>query len=198
MTPFRSEKNSNWEGGYRVPAMFRWPGKIKPDQVSNDIVSHQDWLPTLLAALPAITDGEGQVAQGLYGRRHDLQAVHLDGDNLLPYLTGQGRQEPTTRRSSTSTTTSNLTGRALRQLEAQLLPWSNARLESMHVGLAVDRRWRGPIIFNLRDGPVSSGRTSPRNTYVRLVCRPCLRCCVPVAGLRRSKFAGNSQGLSAA
>src|SRR4249920_3359879 len=49
MTPFRNEKNSNWEGAYRVPAMFRWPGKIKPNTVSNDIVAHLDMLPTLLA-----------------------------------------------------------------------------------------------------------------------------------------------------
>ena len=46
MTPFRNEKNSNWEGAYRVPAMVRWPGRIKPGSVSNDIVAHLDWLPT--------------------------------------------------------------------------------------------------------------------------------------------------------
>ena len=50
MTPFRNEKNSNWEGAYRVPAMVRWPGKIKAGSVSNDIMSHLDWMPTLLAA----------------------------------------------------------------------------------------------------------------------------------------------------
>jgi arylsulfatase len=50
MTPFRNEKNTNWEGAYRVPAMVRWPGKIKPASVSNEIMSHMDWLPTLLAA----------------------------------------------------------------------------------------------------------------------------------------------------
>ena len=50
MTPFRSEKNSNWEGAYRVPSMVHWPGKIKPGSVFNDIVSHLDWAPTLLAA----------------------------------------------------------------------------------------------------------------------------------------------------
>ena len=49
MTPFRSEKNTNWEGAYRVPAMFRWPGKIKPGQDSTEIVAHLDMLPTLLA-----------------------------------------------------------------------------------------------------------------------------------------------------
>ena len=50
MTPFRNEKNSNWEGAYRVPAMLRWPGKIKPGQVSNEMVAHHDMLPTILAA----------------------------------------------------------------------------------------------------------------------------------------------------
>ena len=58
MTPFRNEKNSNWEGAYRVPAMVRWPGKIKPGSVSNEIMSHLDWMPTLLAAAgaPDVTD----------------------------------------------------------------------------------------------------------------------------------------------
>jgi arylsulfatase len=50
MTPFRNEKNSNWEGAFRVPAMVRWPGKIKPGAVSNEIMSHLDWMPILLAA----------------------------------------------------------------------------------------------------------------------------------------------------
>jgi len=49
MTPFRSEKNTNWEGAYRVPCVARWPGKIKPGTVSNEMVAHHDWLPTFLA-----------------------------------------------------------------------------------------------------------------------------------------------------
>ena len=63
-TPFRSEKNTNWEGAFRVPAMIRWPGQIKPGSVSNDIVSGLDWFPTLLAAAgdPNIKE---QLAQGL-------------------------------------------------------------------------------------------------------------------------------------
>ncbi len=72
MTPFRNEKNSNWEGAYRVPAMFRWPGKIKPGQVANDIVAHLDLLPTLLA-VAGDTEVKDKLAQGLQGRRHDLQ-----------------------------------------------------------------------------------------------------------------------------
>jgi len=49
MTPFRNEKNTNWEGAFRVPCLVRWPGKIKPGTVSNEIVAHHDWLPTFFA-----------------------------------------------------------------------------------------------------------------------------------------------------
>jgi arylsulfatase len=92
MTPFRSEKNTNWEGAYRVPAMFRWPGKIKPGQVSNDVVSHLDMLPTILAIA-----GDTQVKSELLAgdKVGDMTyKVHLDGDNLAPYLTGQVANSP--------------------------------------------------------------------------------------------------------
>ena len=93
MTPFRNEKNSNWEGAYRVPAMFRWPGKIRPGQVSNEIISHLDMLPTLLAIA-----GDTQVADKLL-KGHKVgkitYKVHLDGYNLVPHLTGGNRKEPT-------------------------------------------------------------------------------------------------------
>jgi arylsulfatase len=87
MTPFRSEKNTNWEGAFRVPCMIRWPGHIKPGSVSNDIVSGLDWCPTLLAAA-----GDPDVKEKLL-KGHDAAdkhfKVHLDGFNQLPYLTGQ-------------------------------------------------------------------------------------------------------------
>ncbi len=75
ITPFRSEKNTNWEGGWRVPIFVRWPGKIKAGSVLNDIASHQDWLPTLLAAAgePDISD---EAARRPSGRRQDLQGAH--------------------------------------------------------------------------------------------------------------------------
>jgi arylsulfatase A-like enzyme len=92
MTPFRNEKNTNWEGAYRVPAMVRWPGKIKAGSVSNAIISHLDWLPTLAAAA-----GEPQIKEKLL-TGHDLNGtsykVHLDGYNQLPYLTGQSEKSP--------------------------------------------------------------------------------------------------------
>jgi len=92
MTPFRSEKNTNWEGAYRVPAMIRWPGHIKPGSVSNGIVSHLDWLPTFVAMA-----GDTQVKEELlkgYKVGDMTYKVHLDGDNLLPYLTGQVDKSP--------------------------------------------------------------------------------------------------------
>jgi arylsulfatase len=92
MTPFRSEKNTNWEGAFRVPELVRWPGKIAAGSVSNEIVQHHDWLPTFLAAAgdPDIVDElkQGHAANGRTFR------VHLDGYNLLPYLTGAEEKSP--------------------------------------------------------------------------------------------------------
>jgi arylsulfatase A-like enzyme len=86
-TPFRSEKNTNWEGAFRVPCLIRWPGRIQPGSVSNDIVSGLDWLPTLMAAA-----GDPDIKDNLL-RGHQAGSktfkVHLDGYNQLPYLTGQ-------------------------------------------------------------------------------------------------------------
>ena len=91
-TPFRSEKNTNWEGAYRVPAMIRWPGHIKAGSVSNDIISHLDWFPTFAAAA-----GDSNVTEKLlngYTVGKMTYKVHLDGYNFLPYLTGQQANGP--------------------------------------------------------------------------------------------------------
>jgi arylsulfatase A-like enzyme len=92
MTPFRSEKNSNWEGAYRVPAAVRWPGHIEAGQVLNGIVSHNDWFVTFLAAA-----GESDIAEMLKAG-HELNGttykVHLDGFNQLPYITGEVEESP--------------------------------------------------------------------------------------------------------
>jgi len=93
-TPFRSEKDSNWEGAFRVPAMIRWPGHIRPNTVSNALISGLDWFPTLVAAA-----GDGDIAGKLlkgssFGGKSFK--VHLDGYNFLPYLTGQTNVSPRT------------------------------------------------------------------------------------------------------
>ena len=90
MTPFRSEKNTNWEGAFRVPAMVRWPGHIKPGTVSNDIVSHLDWMPTLLAAAGA-PDVKEKLLKGYQAGKMTYK-VHLDGFNQLSHLTGQAKK----------------------------------------------------------------------------------------------------------
>jgi arylsulfatase len=87
MTPFRNEKNSNWEGAYRVPAIVRWPGVIPAGRVLNGIVSHNDWFVTLLAAA-----GEPRIAEKLragYDLNGRTYHVHLDGYNQLEYFTGE-------------------------------------------------------------------------------------------------------------
>jgi len=92
ITPWRSEKNSNWEGAYRVPCFVRWPGKFEAGKTINGIVTHQEWLPTLLAAAgePDVKDKllDGHQADGKEFR------VHIDGYNILPYLMGETDESP--------------------------------------------------------------------------------------------------------
>jgi arylsulfatase len=92
MTPFRSEKNTNWEGAFRVPEMIRWPGRIAAGVVSNEIISHHDWLPTFLAAAGE-PDVPGKLQTG-YTIGDRTYHVHIDGYNFLPYLTGQAGKGP--------------------------------------------------------------------------------------------------------
>ena len=92
MTPFRNEKNSNWEGAFRVPAMVRWPGKIRSGVASNEIMSHLDWMPTLLGAA-GMPDIKEKLLGG-YKAGDKTFKVHLDGYNFLPYLTGQETKSP--------------------------------------------------------------------------------------------------------
>jgi arylsulfatase len=92
-TPFRSEKNSNWEGAYRVPAFVRWPGRFPAGVTLNGIVAHQDWLPTFAAAAGAPDIKERLLKGGvqLDGRTY---RNHIDGLNMLDYLTGKVDKSP--------------------------------------------------------------------------------------------------------
>ena len=91
-TPFRSEKNTNWEGAFRVPEVIRWPGKIAAGVVSNGIVQHHDWLPTFVAAAGDDDIVDKLKAGHAVGDR--TYKVHIDGYNLLPYLTGEVDESP--------------------------------------------------------------------------------------------------------
>jgi arylsulfatase A-like enzyme len=92
MTPFRSEKDTNWEGAFRIPLVVRWPGKIPGGIVSNDIVQHHDWLPTFLAIA-----GEPDIVEKLkkgHKAGDKTFKVHVDGFNLLDFLTKEGVRSP--------------------------------------------------------------------------------------------------------
>ncbi len=91
-TPFRGEKNENWEGGFRVPLALRWPGVIEPGQVSNEIISHMDWIPTFLAALGE-TEIKEELREGKDVGDKNFR-VHLDGYNFLPYFKGEEEVGP--------------------------------------------------------------------------------------------------------
>jgi arylsulfatase A-like enzyme len=92
MTPFRSEKDTNWEGAFRVPELIRWPGRIPAGSVSNEIIQHHDWLPTFLAAA-----GDPDIVEKLkrgHAAGEKTFRVHIDGYDLLPYLTGRVDKSP--------------------------------------------------------------------------------------------------------
>ncbi len=159
MTPFRSEKNTNWEGAYRVPCMVRWPGKIKPGSVSNQMIGHHDWLPTLLA-IAGESDTKEKLLKG-YKIGQATYKVHLDGYNLVPYLTGQVEKSPRE---------SFLYCNDDQQLTA--LRYDNWKIVFMEQRVQVTMRiWaepfvtlRVPKIFNLRTDPYERADVTS-NTY---------------------------------
>jgi arylsulfatase A-like enzyme len=92
MTPFRSEKDTNWEGAFRVPLLVRWPGHIPSGSISNEIVQHHDWLPTFLAMA-----GEPDIIEKCkkgHKAGDKTFKIHIDGYNLLSYLTGKQKKSP--------------------------------------------------------------------------------------------------------
>jgi len=91
-TPFAGEKGSTWEGGFRVPCVIRWPGVIKPGTISNDIHSHEDMMPTLLAAA-GVPDVKEKLLKG-YKAGDKTFKVHLDGYNMMPFWKGEVKEAP--------------------------------------------------------------------------------------------------------
>jgi len=93
MTPFKGEKGTTFEGGFRVPCLVRWPGTIKPGTIVNDIMSHEDWMPTLLAAAgdPDVTQ---KLLTGMKGGDNKTFKNHLDGYNFMPFFKGQVAEGP--------------------------------------------------------------------------------------------------------
>ncbi|WP_223427126.1 arylsulfatase [Tateyamaria pelophila] len=163
MTPFRGEKNTNWEGGFRVPAMVRWPGKIEPGTISNSIMHHMDWLPTFLAMAGNDTIKE-DLLEGItvaeVGGGRDYR-VHLDGYNTLPYLLGEVEDTPRkeifyfsddgdlTAMRYNDWKVIFLEHRFPQTLRAWAEPWTELRI---------------PLLFNLRQDPYERANVTS-NTY---------------------------------
>ncbi|WP_372928988.1 arylsulfatase [Methyloceanibacter sp.] len=159
-TPFRGEKNTNWEGGWRVPAMVRWPGKIKPDSVSNEIMHHMDWLPTFVAAA-----GEPEIKEKLV--EGDVEAigrkfkVHLDGYNFLPFLTGEEDKGPR-KEIFYFSDDGDLT--ALRYEDWKMVFMEQQSPGTFRVWMEPFVPLRVPLIFNLRRDPYERASITS-NTY---------------------------------
>ena len=146
-TPFRSQKDTNWEGAWRVPCFLRWPGKIKAGTWLNGIVSHQDMLPTLLAAA-----GDPKVSEKLlngYKIGDKTFKVHIDGINMLPYLTGEVKESPREYFFYISDD-GGVMGLRVRDYK---LAFEIQRAVSTNVWVEPLVKLRGPLLFHLRRDP---------------------------------------------
>jgi arylsulfatase len=158
ITPFRSEKNTNWEGGWRVPCFVRWPGHIEAGSVLNGIVSHQDFLPTLLAAVGEPDINEKLLAGHVAGDK--TFNVHIDGQNMLPYFTGEVAESPRSQFFYISDDGDVIAIR-IGDYKAVLMEQRATRLMAW---LEPFVKLRGPKIFNLRQDPFERADDSS-NTY---------------------------------
>jgi arylsulfatase len=174
-TMFRSEKNSNWEGAYRVPAFVRWPGKFPAGKTLNDIVSHEDWLPTFAAAA-GDPDIKGKLAKGtqLIGRTY---RNYIDGYNQLDYLTGKTQESP--RKEFIYV---NDDGQVVAM---RYDAWKAVFLENRGQAFEVWREpfteLRVPLLFNLRRDPFERAQHNA-NTYNDWFLERAF-VCVPLQGL---------------
>jgi len=157
-TPFRSEKNSNWEGAYRVPAFVRWPGHFLADTTLNGIVAHEDWLPTFAAAAGA-PDIKEKLLNGvdINGRHY---RNHVDGYNQLDYLSGKVKESP-----RNEFWYVNDDGQIV---AARYQDWKVVFLENRGEAFGVWREpfveLRVPLLFNLRRDPFEKAQHNS-NTY---------------------------------
>ncbi len=159
VTPFRGEKNTNWEGGWRVPAMVRWPGKIEAGTVSNDIMHHMDWLPTFVAMA-----GDPNIKEELktgYKAGNKKFKVHLDGFNFLPYLTQQTKEGP---RKDIFYFSDDGDLTALRFNDWKIIFMEQRVQGTLQVWAEPFVPLRVPLIFNLRRDPYERANITS-NTY---------------------------------
>ncbi len=156
-TPFRSEKNTNWEGAYRVAGLVRWPGRIEAGSVSNEIMSHLDWVPTLLSAV-----GEPDIKEKLL-KGHQIDGTtykaHLDGYDFLPYLTGKADAGP---RKEFFYFSDDGQLVALRREQWKMV-FAEQRARQLQVWTEPFVSLRAPKLFNLRSDPYERADTDSNN-----------------------------------
>jgi arylsulfatase len=174
-TPFRSEKNSNWEGAYRVPAFVRWPGRFPAGVTLNGIVAHEDWLPTFAAAA-----GEPSIKEKLlkgYGAIGRIYKNYIDGYNQLDYLMGKTKQSP-----RHEFWYVNDDGQVV---AARYNDWKVVFLENRGVGFGVWREpfveLRTPLLFHLRRDPFEKAQHNANVYDDWFLSRPFV--IVPIQGL---------------
>jgi arylsulfatase len=171
-TSFRNEKNSSWEGAYRVPLVVRFPGQIAPGTESNEIISHQDWFPTILAIA-----GEPDIAEKLK-KGHKIGdktfKVHLDGFNFVPYLTGKEEKGP---RQLFIYFTDEGDVAALRYDHWKLMFLEQKVAGTLRIWQEPFTELRAPHIFNLRMDPYERAIITS-NTYYDWMFRH-IYLCVP-------------------
>lgn len=166
MTPFRGEKNTNWEGGWRVPCMIRWPKHFKAGQVSNEIVSGMDWLPTFLAAVGE-DDIKEKLLKGHKAMGRDYK-VHLDGYNILPYLLGNDEK---TARKEIFYFTDDGDLSALRYNDWKLIFMEQRAKGTLKLWANPFTPLRVPLIFNLRRDPYERSQITSNTYYDWLIDR---------------------------
>ncbi|MDF3129742.1 arylsulfatase [Kiritimatiellaeota bacterium B1221] len=163
MTPFRGEKNTNWEGGWRVPAMVRWPGQIQPGSVSNGIVHHMDWLPTF-AAIAGDDDIKEDLLDGYTSKAlgRDYK-IHLDGYNILDHLKDPKANPSPREEIFYFSDDGDLT--ALRFNDWKLVFMEQQTVGTLRVWMDPFVELRLPLIFNLRRDPYERANITS-NTYL--------------------------------
>jgi arylsulfatase A-like enzyme len=151
-TPFKGEKATNWEGGFRVPCLIRWPGVIKPGTIVNDVCAHEDFIPTFAAAA-----GETGIVEKLVGGatlNGKTFKVHLDGINLLPFLKGEVKQSPREEFLYWSDD-GDLMAIRVRDWKVAFLEQNNESSPQMPLGVWQGQfnKLRAPALYNLRSDP---------------------------------------------
>jgi arylsulfatase A-like enzyme len=164
-TPFRSEKNTNWEGAFRVPCLIRWPGHIQAGSVSNEIVSGLDWLPTLVA-VAGDPDVKNKLLQGYQVGSKNFK-VHLDGYNQVPYLTGQ---QPNSARQEFIYFDDDGDLVAMRYAQWKIVFEEQRATGTLRIWAEPFTKLRIPKLFNLRSDPYERADVTS-NTYYTGSCR---------------------------